>query len=174
MDRNDSPMKKLQLDLPMRTRADMERKRLRSNLTTIGLWGASVTVSAPNSPESPPIDPGLPLIHHQIPMIFLPALLLGLVFVRSTENNPSSGTDFSFNANETSNPSNSYFVRMNATTLLTISAWSSTLTPLLGAVLMYLWSYRAAESIFQSSQDGEKGGLPSPYQFAMILEMIKG
>lgn len=114
------------------------------------------------------------LIRDQIPMIFLPALLLGLVFARSTKNDPSSETEFSFNANETSNPSDSYFVKMNATTLLTISAWSSTLTPLLGAVLMHLWSYRAAASIFKHSQNRYKLGLPSPYQFALILEMIKG
>ena len=114
------------------------------------------------------------LIREQIPMIFLPALLLSMTFVRSTKNDPSSGTEFSFNADEASNPSDSYFVKMNATMLLTISAWSSTLNPLLGSVLMHLWSYHAAESIFKYSQKRYKLGLPSHYQFAMRLEVITG
>ena len=114
------------------------------------------------------------LICGEVPMVFLPALLLGLTFGRPTSDAPSSTSDFAFNVSETSNSSDSYFVRMNATTLLTISSWSSTLTPLLGALLMYLWSYRVAASLSKHSQNSNKMGLPSPYQLALILEMIKG
>ena len=145
------------------------RKQLKRNTNGIKLWGMLVTARSFESPSSAPR-----LTCDQIPMLLLPALLLDLVLTRSTSNNPSSSMEFSFNADERSNSSDSYFVKMNATMLLTISTWSSTLSPLLGAVLMHLWSYRAASSISNHSQDSDKLDLPSPYQFALILEMIKG
>lgn len=151
--------------------AGKDRKQLKRNTNWIKLWGTLVT--ARSSFESPSSAPPR-LTCDQIPMLLLPTLLLGLVLARSTSNNPSSATEFPFNADETSTSSDSYFVKMNATTLLTISTWSSTLTPILGAALMHLWSYRAASSISKHSQDSDKLDLPSPYQFAMILEMTKG
>ncbi|KAL9107527.1 MAG: hypothetical protein Q9227_007629 [Pyrenula ochraceoflavens] len=107
-------------------------------------------------------------------MILLSALLLGLVLARSTRDSPSSSPEFNSLQNETTSSPDAYYVRINATALTTVSAWSSTLAPILAAFMMELWSYRTASRLKRLSQGPDKATLPSPYQFVLLLEMVRG
>ena len=107
-------------------------------------------------------------------MITLSILLICLVLARSIENTPSDSPEFDSLINETINPGNAYYVNMNATTLLTISTWSSTLVSIFGVIMMELWSYQTASRMHQLSQNSDKLDLPSPYQLVFLLEMLKG
>ena len=111
---------------------------------------------------------------YQVPVFFLTSLVLGLVIFRSFRDSPSSSPEFNFTNGDVRTLATAYYVDMDATALLTISSWSSTLTPLLGLVLMELWSYRIAKKIHAFSQFDAKDELPSPYQLVMLLETLKG
>jgi hypothetical protein len=105
-----------------------------------------------------------------LPMLIFSSLLLGLVFhYRITQNNFTS-SDLAFDSNQ--NDPGVYFVRISATTFITVASWSSTLAPILVGFGVALVSYPVAKGLLTASENHEVAQLPTPFQLSLIVRMI--
>ncbi|KAK5063183.1 hypothetical protein LTR84_005260 [Exophiala bonariae] len=107
-----------------------------------------------------------------IPMTIFSALLLGLIFHYRVVQNPFVSDDLAFDAGQ--DVSSVVFVKISATTLITIASWSSTTAPILVGFPVTLVSYPVASGILTASIKQEAAQLPTPYQFSLLLKMLSG
>ena len=104
-------------------------------------------------------------------MILLSVLLLGFIVPFRVQNHPAAASDFTYPLNE--NPEGSIYTLTSASTIVTISSWSSTIITLIITFSMQLWSYYAASILSETSRQGDPCYLPSPYQLAVLIVALK-
>lgn len=97
------------------------------------------------------------------PFVALSAALLGVIFkYRIKHTNPSDDEP------------GVYYVRINATTLVLLASFSSSVAPLLISFFMNLLSYPISRRIIKlSEQERPRSLLPTPYQFTLIIALLR-
>jgi len=105
-----------------------------------------------------------------IPMIAFSAILLGLVYRYRVPENTFASDNLAFSSQQ--DDSSVFFVKISATTLITIASWSSTAAPILVGFAVTLISYPVASGILSASVKEERGQLLTPYQFSLLIKMI--
>jgi hypothetical protein len=101
------------------------------------------------------------------------ALLLSLLFffqVSQSEIGILHLQDSSFTISE----SDAYFVDINATTLVFIASWSSSLAPILVGFVLTLYSYSVAKDYVRLTRRKLFSSLLTPYQLSILLRFING
>ncbi|CAI4216005.1 unnamed protein product [Parascedosporium putredinis] len=66
------------------------------------------------------------------------------------------------------------YLDISATLFTTIASWSSTVSPLLAGFMILLASYPAAAHMVRGYRESRAEALPTPYQFAMMLQYRSG
>jgi len=114
---------------------------------------------------------GLSFVILTIPMLLFSACLIGLVYYfrvtppsKIFENLRVNGQD----------DAGIYYVRLNATFLIFIASWSSSLAPALTGFALTLFSYPLASEFFKSTKSSEADQHPTPYQLALALHFLNG
>ncbi|WPH00014.1 Hypothetical protein R9X50_00283700 [Acrodontium crateriforme] len=105
-----------------------------------------------------------------VPMLLFSGALLGLVFTYRVNHHEPLHSNLEI-FGET-NENGVYYVDFPATRLIFISSWSSSLAPMLGASMLALWSYPVARKVFASRNREDKTSLPTPYQLALVVNML--
>ncbi|KAJ9663076.1 hypothetical protein H2198_001068 [Neophaeococcomyces mojaviensis] len=105
-----------------------------------------------------------------VPMIVFSALLLGLIFHYRVVQNAFASENLAFSSGQ--DDSDVFFVKISATTLITIASWSSTVAPILVGFAVTLTSYPIASGMLSASVKQEPAQLPTPYQLSLLLEML--
>lgn len=116
-----------------------------------------------------------------LPMVVLSAVFIGLVYrwqVVAPPNSLLSGISGPFSeslslVNNSQSLTNSYFIDVEATTLVTIASWTSTAVSFLPPWVMMLLSYPIAGHFWKSSQ-ASNTKLPTPYQLWMLIDLSTG
>lgn len=112
-----------------------------------------------------------------LPMLFLSALLLGLIYRHRTTHGAAvsdalAGGDGGVGVDEPG----VVYVRISSTTLVTVASWSSTLAPALTGCLVALVSFPAARNLWDAARTQDPGsaasGLPTPWQLALMVRMV--
>jgi hypothetical protein len=67
-----------------------------------------------------------------------------------------------------------YYVDINATTLVFIASWSSSLAPILVGATITLYSFPVAKDYLRRTQSGTLESLLTPYQLSILLRFING
>lgn len=116
-------------------------------------------------------DLGLSFVILTIPMLLFSACLLGLVFHNRVS--PPSSVFENLRVDE-QDEAGIYYVNLNATFLIFIASWSSSLAPALTGFALQLFSYRLASDFFRSTKSSKAERLPTPYQLALILRFLNG
>lgn len=101
-----------------------------------------------------------------LPMLFLSALLLGLIFFYRVPPNEYYVPD---DLGLEQDYSNAYLVNFSATTLVTVASWSSTVSPVLIGFAITLASYPAAKDLLTASNTMDTAQLPTPFQLSLII-----
>jgi hypothetical protein len=109
-----------------------------------------------------------------VPMLLLTGVLLGLVFCFRLRRSTSDDAFSSFHSLDDRNEPNVYYVDFPSTQLIFVASWSSSLSPLLVASIVALWSIRVARQFGQSAMTAQRSSLPTPYQLALTLGMLNG
>lgn len=104
-----------------------------------------------------------------LPMLIFSGLLLGLIFCYRVEENKFASDDLQFDDHDYSS---AYFVRLSATTLITVASWSSTLAPILVGCAITLTSYPVARALLTASERRDAARLPTPFQLSLMVGMI--
>ena len=107
-----------------------------------------------------------------VPMLGLSALLIGLILANQVERQSDGSNPLAFTQESDTND-NAYYVDFNATTLATISSWSSTVAPLLAVAAMSLASFPISKKLKERSQS-QSTDLPTPFQLSMLLDSLSG
>ena len=107
-----------------------------------------------------------------VPMLGLSALLIGLILANQVDKQSNGSSPLAFTQDSDTND-NAYYVDFNATTLATISSWSSTVAPLLAVAAMSLASFPISKKFRERSQ-GQSTDLPTPFQLSMLLDSLSG
>ena len=84
-----------------------------------------------------------------LPMLFLSALLLGLIFFYRIPPNKYAHDDLGLEQDH----SNAYLVKFSTTMLVTVASWSSTVAPVLIGFAITLASYPAAKDLASRVHD---------------------
>lgn len=107
-----------------------------------------------------------------VPMLALSAVLLTLIFKhRVSSESPSLDTSID---QTMSLDDNAYYINYNATRLITVASWSSTVAPLLPSFVMTLLSFPIAKRVLEMSVAERKEGLATPYQTSLLLGLYGG
>ena len=106
-----------------------------------------------------------------IPMLALVITLLSLVY---THLMPNSQSTYSTGQKSNITLGTAYYVNYSATRLVFLSSLSSTLSTLLFASAMVLFSFPLAHGLAKKSDLGETPELPSPYQLELLIRTIDG
>ena len=104
-----------------------------------------------------------------LPMLFLSALLLGLIFFHRVPPNVYYVPD---DLGLEQDYSNAYLVNFSATTLVTVASWSSTVSPVLIGFAITLASYPTAKDLLTASNLRDTAHLPTPFQFSLIVNAM--
>jgi hypothetical protein len=107
-----------------------------------------------------------------LPMLVFSGALLGLVFAYRIR--PSQSDIDGLGLGSGLYESGVIYVDFSATRLIFIASWSSTAAPLLIGSALILFSYPAAQTLFQSTRASIRASLPTPYQVSLILQMLSG
>ncbi|KXX82874.1 hypothetical protein MMYC01_200583 [Madurella mycetomatis] len=78
------------------------------------------------------------------------------------------------NSSETLSSERAIHVNINATTFTTITSWASTLSTVLGGFIILLGSYHSSHKLATACKTGDTNNMPTPYQFAMMLDIKAG
>ena len=103
-----------------------------------------------------------------LPMLFLSALLLGLIFFYRIPPNQYAHNDLGLEQDH----SNAYLVDFSATMLVTVASWSSTVAPVLIGFAITLASYPAAKDMLTASNTMDTAKLPTPFQLSLIVSTM--
>jgi len=106
-----------------------------------------------------------------IPAVLLTAVLLGLITHNQVQQTYSALPGV---PDPQATDSTALFVDFNATRLLTVASWISTVSSLLPSFAMTLLSYPVARSILNASRKRSTAKLPTPYQLSMQLGVLNG
>ena len=98
-----------------------------------------------------------------VPMLLFNFVLIGLIAALREPN-----------SRETIKHEGAIFVDISATTFTTVASLASTVAAVLGGFLVLLAAYPSAKKMATASCQGNSGGLPSPYQLMMIMEIRAG
>lgn len=105
-----------------------------------------------------------------LPMLAFSALLLGLIFWdRVPTSTPVSD---SLRSDSFPGDDGSIYVNLSGTTLTTVASWSSTMAPLALPFVMTVLSFPVARRMLRASRVNDDAGLPTPYQFSLMLRMV--
>ena len=107
-----------------------------------------------------------------VPMLGLSALLIGLILANEVDKQSNGSNPLAF-TQKSDTDDNAYYVDFNATTLATISSWSSTVAPLLAVAAMSLASFPISKALRERSQS-QSTDLPTPFQLSMLLDSLSG
>ena len=105
-----------------------------------------------------------------IPMLAFSALLLGLIYHYRIVRNEFPSENLSFVGRD--DESSAIYVRLSATTLITVASWSSTIAPLLVGFALTLQSYPVARSLLNAGHENQPDQLPTPFQLSLMLRML--
>lgn len=107
-----------------------------------------------------------------IPMLLFAAVLLGLVFAyRVTHNHPQYK---GLQSAATTDEPGIYYVNLNATFLVFIASWSSSLAPILVSFVLALAAYPICRQYLGQARSNLREGLLTPYQLALTLRFMNG
>jgi hypothetical protein len=107
-----------------------------------------------------------------IPMLLFTAVLLGLVFhYRVSHNSPPFENLLVTGAQDEAGV---YYVNIEATVLIFISSWSSSLAPILTSFVLALAAYPIARKLLQDTRAHRLQQLLTPYQLALTLKFLDG
>ena len=118
------------------------------------------------------LDLVLSAIAVTIPVLLLASALLALVFAFRVE--PQSANPLVLGATQSINNDDAYLVDFDATKITTVASWASSISSLLPAFIMTLWSYSYAKKIHQASDESQQERLPTPFQLSLYLQMCSG
>ncbi|THV71581.1 hypothetical protein D6D28_04326 [Aureobasidium pullulans] len=105
-------------------------------------------------------------------MLLFSAVLLGLVFYYRISHTSSTSNTFTLSGNK--GETGVFYVRLNATYLIFIASWSSSLAPILTACAVALGSYPVARKCLKVARLDQPDQLFTPYQLALTLGMTNG
>ena len=103
-----------------------------------------------------------------LPIFFLSALLLGLIFVYRIPPNMYAHDDLGLEQDH----SNAYLVDLSATILVTVASWSSTVASVLIGYAITLASYPAAKDLLTASKTMNTAKLRTPFQLYLIVNTM--
>ena len=107
-----------------------------------------------------------------IPMLLFTAVLLGLIFYyRVSHNTPPFDNLLVAGAQDEASV---YYVNIEATFLIFISSWSSSVAPILTASVVSLAAYPIARKFLQEARAHQPQLLPTPYQLALTIKFLDG
>lgn len=106
-----------------------------------------------------------------VPMLLLSGLLLGLILGYRVRQPDTLSSSLHF-AQAADSDHSAFYVNFDATRLITVASWTSSVAPILPTFLMTLFSYSTAQRIMRSSADGRVGELPTPYQLSLLLGIL--
>jgi hypothetical protein len=115
----------------------------------------------------------LALLILTIPLLVLAGVLLSLIFSNRVVQSSAAGSLIPCASTEKAGV---YYVDYDATRLITVASWASSLAPLLPSLVMTLLSFRIAAIMKRKpAVAGEtKKGLPTPYQLSLLMELFNG
>lgn len=105
-----------------------------------------------------------------LPMIIFTGILLGLIFHYRITQNDFVSENLAFDTEQIR--ADAYYVRVSATTLVTVASWSSTIAPILTGFAVTLVSYPVAKQLLEASGGSGTSQLPTPFQMSLIVRMI--
>jgi hypothetical protein len=118
------------------------------------------------------LDITLSFVIVTIPMFLFAGLLLGLVFRnRVTHNNPPYKH---LQLEGTTDEPGIYYVNLNATFLVFIASWSSSVAPMLGSFILLLAAYPICRQYLRQAQANITRELLTPYQLTLTLRFMNG
>jgi hypothetical protein len=106
-----------------------------------------------------------------VPNVILTAVLLSLIFHYQI---PQTYSVLPGVPDPLSRESSAFLADFNATKLLTVASWTSTLSSLLPSFAMVLVSFPVARNMVNASKDKRTNDLPTPYQLSMLLGVLNG
>jgi hypothetical protein len=106
-------------------------------------------------------------------MTVFSAVLLGMVFHHRVQRNSEVSPRLRDSASE-ADDSSVVFVNLNATLLIFIASWSSSLAPSLAGFMVSLASYPVAGDYMRILRHGNPRKLLTPYQLALTLRFTSG
>jgi hypothetical protein len=104
-----------------------------------------------------------------LPMTIFSAVLLALIYHNLVQasigdlQSPASHTD-----------SDAFYVQVNATILVFIASWSSSVAPSLAGLVMILLSYSVAQRTMKLSASNQPEKLVTPFQLSILLGFLSG
>lgn len=78
------------------------------------------------------------------------------------------------NSSESVRTEGAIYVDINATAFTTVTSWASTLSAVLGGFLILLGSYPSSYKLVRALKTNNTSNMPTPYQFAMMLDIKAG
>lgn len=105
-----------------------------------------------------------------IPMLAFSALLLGLIYQYRIVRREFPSENLSFVGRD--DEASAVYVRLSATTLITVASWSSTIAPLLVGFSLTLLSYPIARTLLHAGHGNRPDELPTPFQLSLMLRML--
>jgi hypothetical protein len=107
-----------------------------------------------------------------IPMMLLPAVLLGLVFHNRVTY---SGVPFeNLRPDGLQDEPGIYYVNLSGTFLVFVASWASSVAPMLASFVLALASYPISKKYLDHAQDQVPEGWLTPYQLALTLIFLNG
>jgi hypothetical protein len=117
-------------------------------------------------------DIALSFVIITLPMFLFAALLLGLVFhFRVTHNDPPYKH---LQPQGTTDEPGIYYVNLNATFLVFLASWSSSVAPMLVSFALALAAYPICRQYLGQAQANIRRELLTPYQLALTLRFMNG
>jgi hypothetical protein len=107
-----------------------------------------------------------------VPMLLFTALLLGLVFHYRVTHNEAPYKHLQLQG--TTDESGFYYVNLNATFLVFIASWSSSLAPMLVSFVLVLAAYPICRQYLAQARENLRQELLTPYQLALTLCFMNG
>lgn len=107
-----------------------------------------------------------------VPMLLFTAVLLGLVFHYRVSHNSPPFKDLPIAGAQ--DEAGVYYVNIEATVLIFISSWSSSLAPILTGFVLALTTYPIARKFLREARAHRPQQLLTPYQLALTLKFLDG
>lgn len=107
-----------------------------------------------------------------IPLLVIAILLLAIVLryrVVLSPPHPALQTTAN-NANE----NGAFLVNFSATRLTTLASWASNIAAILPPFIMTLIALRLSRTLTENSEKRNVDGLPTPWQFSLLVELMAG
>jgi hypothetical protein len=104
-----------------------------------------------------------------VPLLALTGALLWIVYAHLVQ--PSESV---FAPANSTRDSGAFYVDYQAATIATVSSWASTVAPVLVSFIMTILSYQIASMIQTRSSRENLADLPTPFQFALLVNLING